>query len=373
MRLIYIANIRLPTEKAHGIQIMEMCAAFADQGIEVNLVIPRRNNHITEDPFDYHDIRRIFSIRKLPCIDLVHFGKIGFLLETFSFAISATFFYLFRKDAIYYTRDELVALFLRTIGKEVVWEGHTGQNNFMTRMLIRLRLPMVVITEALKKLYITLGNDPLKIMVASDGADINRFNIKITQEEARKMLKLPLDKKIVLYKGHLYEWKGAHTFARAATYLKEKGIICVFIGGTEKDIEAFKNEFGEEENIFILGNKPRRETPVYQKAADILVIPNSAKDDVSKLYTSPMKLFGYMASGVPIIASDLPSLREILNDSLVYFFRPDDATSLAEVVIKALNNYPEAKKKGDATLDLAGNYSWQKRAQNILNFIKVQL
>lgn len=373
MKLIYVANSRLPTEKAHGIQIMEMCAAFAGQELEVELVVPKRNNAISDDPFDYHDIRRVFTIRKLPCLDFVGLGRGGFLIELFSFTLMVLVYTLFKKDAIFYTRDEVIALCLRAVGKNVVWEGHTGQKNFALRALLCLRIPIVVITEALKKLYISFNVDSSRIMVAPDGADITRFNIDTTQKEARKMLGLHLDKKIALYKGHLYESKGAHTLARAATCLKGKGVICVFIGGTEKDIESFRREFGSQDNVLILGNRPRQETPIYQKAADLLIIPNSAKDDVSKLYTSPMKLFGYMASGVPIVASDLPSLREIIDDSFAYFFTPDDPKSLCEVIMQALEKYGEAKKKGDSALALAENYSWEKRAQNILDFIKVGL
>lgn len=372
MKFLYIANIRLPTEKAHGIQIMEMCSAFFDQGLEVELVVPKRKNIITDDPFEYHDIKRVFSIRKLPCLDLVRFGRMGFLVELFSFTASIIWYSASIKDTVFYTRDELIALVLYLIGKKVVWEGHTGQKNLVVRMLIRLQVPIVVITEALKELYISLGVIPSKIIVAPDGADIGRFDIPITQREARRELGLPLDKKIVLYKGHLYERKGAHTLASAAQSLKAMDVVCVFIGGTETDIESFRNEFGGCDNILILGNKSRKETPIYQKAADLLVIPNSAKDDVSKLYTSPMKLFGYMASGVPIVASNLPSLREIIDDSLVYFFTPDDPKSLSEVIEYALGEYEEAKKKGRAALALAEQYSWQKRAKSILDFIMIE-
>lgn len=368
MKFFYIANIRLPTEKAHGIQIMEMCAAFAERGCSVELVVPKRHNPIQEDPFVYHDVPRTFALRTLPSFDLVRFGRIGYLISLLSFAASALWYAFFQKDALFYTRDELIALVLYLSGKKIVWEGHTGQANLAVRILIRLHAPFVVITEALKELYIASRAEASKVLVAPDGADISRFNIGMTQEEARRELGLPLDKKIILYKGHLYERKGAHTLARAALGLPQNS-ICVFIGGTENDVDAFRKEFGGHENIFILGNKPRRETPVYQRAADLLVIPNSAKDDVSKLYTSPMKLFGYMASGVPIVASDLPSLREIINPSLAYFFTPDDPKSLGEVIKYALGEYEEAKKKGRTALALAEQYSWQKRAEHILAFM----
>lgn len=369
MKIFYIANIRLPTEKAHGIQIMEMCSAFVKQGYSVELIVPRRRNSIKEDPFTYHNISKTFSIRKLPCVDFVRFGRVGFLITLFTFINTVIFFVFLKRDAIFYTRDELIAVALRFIGKKVVWEGHTGQKNFAIRLLMRAHVPIVVITKALRDMYISLGYDETKILVAPDGADIDRFNIKMTQREARKKLGLPANKKIILYKGHLYERKGAHTLARAATCLEERGIICVFIGGTEKDVATFKKEFSKQKNVYITGNRPRKETPIYQRAADLLVIPNSAKGDISKLYTSPMKLFGYMASGVPIVASDIPAIKEIISDSHAFFFTPDEPISLCNVIIKALDTYDEAKKKAKAALVLAEDFSWDKRAEHILKNI----
>ena len=70
--ILYIANIRLPTEKAHGVQIMEMCSAFSAQGVNVELVVPKRRNTLIEDPFDFYKIKNNFTISRL---------SISFVLE----------------------------------------------------------------------------------------------------------------------------------------------------------------------------------------------------------------------------------------------------------------------------------------------------
>ena len=82
-----------------------------------------------------------------------------------------------------------------------------------------------------------------------------------------------------------------------------------------------------------------------------------------------MKLFGYMASGVPIVASDLPSLREIVDESLVYFFTPDDPQNLAKVITSLFAHYPDACAKALKTFSIAKEYSWDTRAQNIISFL----
>ena len=94
-KIMYIANARIPTEKAHGLAIMKMCEAFARQRTEVELVVPRRLNPIQDDPFEYYDVERNFSLVKLPSIDLVWIGRIGFLVQLVTFSLFAfiTFFF----------------------------------------------------------------------------------------------------------------------------------------------------------------------------------------------------------------------------------------------------------------------------------------
>src|SRR3989338_7774332 len=97
MKIIYLANARIPTEKAHGLQIMKMCEAFSllktenrKSKIEVGLIAPRRFNKIKQSPFKYYDVQPIFKITKLPCLDLTFFGfgRAGFFIQIFTFLIS---------------------------------------------------------------------------------------------------------------------------------------------------------------------------------------------------------------------------------------------------------------------------------------------
>ena len=73
-KLLYISLMRLPTEKAHGLQIMQNCEAFADAGCDVRLWVARRWNsremRAIADPFQYYGIRPNFSVRRIPCLDL---------------------------------------------------------------------------------------------------------------------------------------------------------------------------------------------------------------------------------------------------------------------------------------------------------------
>ncbi len=98
MKLTYIANIRLPTEKAHGIQIMKMCEAFASEGLEVELFVSNRKTSILDDSYSYYGVKKNFNIRRIFRLDLIGFGKLGFLLQSVSFTFFAVFECLFQEQ-----------------------------------------------------------------------------------------------------------------------------------------------------------------------------------------------------------------------------------------------------------------------------------
>jgi glycosyltransferase involved in cell wall biosynthesis len=367
MKILYIDNARIPTEKAHGIQIMKMCEAFVSMGHEVDLIISWRFNHIKDDPFEYYSIKEIFPIKRIFSIDLARFGKWGFIIQSFSFAIAAFFYTLFVKKDIVFGRDQLSLLFI-SLHSHVVWESHTGNYNKIAQLILKRCTSLIVITEGLRKFYIQKGVESKMIFTAPDGVDMKLFDIVISKEESRRKLNLPMDKDVALYAGHLYDWKGAHIFAEASRFLAEN-TLAVFVGGIEKDIKNFIKQFGDTPNILILGKKPYNSIPLYLKAADVLVMPNSDKGDISRLYTSPMKLFEYMASGRPIVASDLPSIREILNENNSVLVAPDSPQLLAKGIQCILTDNTLREKIQKNSYIESKRYTWSQRAKNIIQFI----
>jgi len=375
MKLIYITNARIPTEKAHGIQIMQMCEAFTNAGNEVELVLPQRLNYIKGDPFEYYGVERNFKIKKLPCLDLIpldrYLGKLSLWIQAISFNFFVFPYLLLKKADIIYTRDKFL-LPLCLLKKNIVYEAHDFPKNYFLYLpfLNRLR-GMVVITHKLEEFFVKNGIPKNKILVAPDGVDLEKFDIKENQEECRKKLNLPLDKKIVLYTGHLYEWKGATTLAASSVSLDEDTFI-IFVGGTKEDIERFKSEIlNLKSKIWVVGHRPHGEIPYWLKAADVLVLPNSAKEEISKFWTSPIKMFEYMASKRPIMASDLPSIREILNENNSILVEPDNPEVLAEGIKNALENFEFSASIANQAFQDIQNYTWQKRVKKILEFINL--
>jgi glycosyltransferase involved in cell wall biosynthesis len=369
MKLKYITNIRIPTEKAHGIQVMKMCEKFSKL-VEVELIVPNKTNYLNRDPFDYYRIEKIFSIIKVPSIDFggktSFFPRFLFILDFFIFAFSVFFSGKVKKEDTVYTRDYLLLPFL--FAKKRVVEIHDipSERFFFPRIIKKADL-IVAITLGIKKELISIGVPDERIVVSPDGVDVESFNFPITKQEARNKLSLPLNKNIVLYSGQLYSWKGADILAKASKYLDDN-FLTVFVGGTLPWLSKFQEEYNYK-NILILPMQNRELVPIFLKSADILIIPNTGKQKISSLYTSPLKLFEYMASNRPIIASDIPSLREILNENNAIFFESDNEKSLAEKINLTMNALPDSDKKANQALKDVYKYTWDKRAENIIKAI----
>ncbi len=387
-KIFYIANIRFPTERAHGIQVAHMCSSFtsqmrgltqthtqidADEDLGVTLLVPDRKT-IDTDPFAYYGIERNFRIEKISVPDIVRFGRIGFLIESLSFAYQAAKYikkicvhlrlYPRSSAVLVYTREELPLLFLPR--ESTFYEAHQLRRSYFFKQIIRRAKGIVAITQGLKNALVKMGIPAEKILVAHDGYDEKAFAVHVDKQEARKRLALPADKKIALYIGGLEAWKGAETLCKAAAFLAKDDILVAIIGGTGEEIKGFQMKYAA---VRFLGAHPYRELPVNQQAADVLVIPNSGRERISREFTSPLKLFAHMASGAPIVASRLPSLCEVLSDETAELVLPDDPQALAEGIRTALRDRAASAQKAKKAAEIVVEYSWDKRAQHVLAYI----
>lgn len=376
IKILYITNSRMPTEKAHGIQISQMCEAFSKSGVDIELLIPKRINVIKDNIFEYYNVKDRFKVKKIFNIDTINIikNKFGFIIQSTSFALSVLFF-LFRNNykGIIYSRDQF-SLFLLSFFKrfDLFYEVHNlpKENKRLFKKLLK-RVKFVAISHGLKNKLLEFGVDSKKILVAPDSVDLENFeNIKQNKESLRKELDISQDKKAIMYVGHLYGWKGADILLQSSKYLPE--YIFYFIGGLPSDIEIFFSQIKEMNvsNVKMLGHKNFKDIPKYLKTADVLVLPNSGKQKISSHYTSPMKLFEYMASGVPIVASNLPSICEILNNSNAVLVEADNVQKLAQGIKTILSDDLLYDKISHKALQDIKQYTWKARVKNILEFIE---
>lgn len=387
MRLAYITNARIPSERANAIQTMQMCAALAAEA-EVTLYCPRRRNpqFANLSPFEYYKVPHSFEIESVPCADWFHLSggrewleRPIFLWQTFTFALALAKRLRAEPAAVYYSRDLLVLTLLMLLMPSqkpyMFFEMHSFPGSSLGRWLHRIVLNqikgIVTITNGLRQQSIALNVAAERILVAPDGVDVSRY-AGLTRTAARQELNLSATETLIVYTGHLYEWKGAAVMAEAVARLgnKAEGVL---VGGTPADVERLRSQAQERgwHNLRILGYVPPDRVPLYQVAADVLVLPNSARSEISRTATSPLKLFEYMASGNPIVASDLPSLREILRDGEnAMLVEPDSVVALAHGLQRVIADRDlGAKLAQQARLDVQGA-TWPARASRVILFIK---
>jgi len=375
MELIYIANFRIPTERAHGLQVVKTCEELAKRGVIVQLVLPERDNKIKGDLFNFYGLERNFQVVKLASPDFFKYekylGRLAFYLREVSFLIKLLFI-KFDKDAMVYTRNPEIAWQFSWRGFKTVYEAHNWperKGRFLKLFLKKVR--KIICNSAgtereLKKRGFA------STLVVPNGVDLKKNIFEGSKKEWREKLNLPIDKKIIMYVGHLYYWKGVDSVVEAASIMKQdKDLQFFLVGGTEGDVKKYERLIEQKKlsNILFCGYKSPEMIPGFLKCADILMLPNSANKKESIFYTSPIKMFEYMASGRPIVASDLPSIREVLNESNCVFAQADNPESLAGGVRKILADSALASQISRQALEDVKKYTWENRAVNILNFI----
>jgi len=357
-RLAYVAYTRMPSERAHGLQIVKTCEALARAGEEVELIVPLRKNALSgSDPFAYYGLERAFSVTYLPVPDLVAFGPLGFLASTRLFSRAVRRHLQQAPPRLTVSRDERV---LAHLSGDRIWESHTGSWSGAARKVARDALRVVVLTQPARAYYETRGVPAGKLAVVPDGVDLGPFSAAESRAAARARLGLPEDAPVALYVGDLGGWKGVETLAAAATTAHE--VRFVVIGGREEAVRAYRERYPA---LLLLGARPYTELADNLSAGDVLVLPNTGQSDISRYFTSPLKLFAYMAAGKPIVASDTPSMRDVLDDDSAFLVPPDDPGALARAIRGALGDPLEGARRAARARLLVEEYTWDRRAQKL--------
>jgi len=216
---------------------------------------------------------------------------------------------------------------------------------------------VIAISGGVRDDLLNLGVDADKVVVEHDACDPALFEELPAKSDARAELELDADRQVVVYTGGLLPWKGVDVLIDAARELPDVQVLIA--GGMPADVDRARAQAAGLENVRIDGFQPPARVPLYLAASDLAVLPNRSRPLISARYTSPLKAFEYMAAGLPLVASDLPSLREALEEQAgVSFVEPDDSKALAEGLGAALQS---SAGRSSGTVR-----SWGQRAVRLL-------
>ena len=378
MKLIYITNTRLPSEKANSYQSMQMCNSFSIIFDKVELWTGKARNtkelSQIKNIFEYYNVNETFYIKRFFQFDSLFLASLNeFIwanLRGLIFSFNVCFHlikYKNNQEYVVYTRIWHVLIIFNLFKKigllnsRIFYESH----KFSKPLLSTLSKidGLIVINQFLKKKYNDFGLN--QILTAHDGVNLIEYDdISAYQFIPNK------EDFLILYTGSLFSWKGVETLVDSLDFLPKKiKLICV--GGSGKylrDFKSYVNGSSNSNRIKVVGHIPKKEVLRYIENADALILPNSAKDKMS-LYTSPIKLFEYMASKRPIIASNISSIAEILSNKNSLLFEADNSEDLANKILKAASE--DCQKIVKQSRQDVEAYSWDKRAQIINEFINL--
>lgn len=373
MKIVYLSNSILPSRSANSIHVMKMGQAFSENGHETTLLgiyHPQIKNN--EKLYDYYNVTNSFDVIRTKRLPLKGISTIKYAFDNRKKVKN----FKDRPDLLY-ARD-MYSLFVSSkLGIPFIFEAHSIPLNYVQYKIQKLLfknnnfLKLVVISSALKNEYLKIFPfiQPNKILVAHDGADENK------QKDHVKLLSEQKDKLKVGYIGHLYKGRGIELIEKMSVHCQWAEFH--LIGGTSEDIEYWKKRLKNKSNVFIYGYVPYSLTDSYRNQFDVLIAPYQnkvavygGKGDTSK-WMSPLKIFEYMAAGKPIVCSDLPVIREVLETEYnAILCDIDDISSWINSLKRLYENKELRERLGNnAKRDFKKNYTWRARAKNILKSI----
>lgn len=386
MRVLYLADIRFPLDRANGIQTMETCYALGERGHDVRLLVRPDTARQPRDPFEFYGLAPLATLR----IDHVRVAgpepvrRMTYVAHAVISAVAG------RRDIdVVMTRDLMVGAALVRLSRQarppVTYESHgvatvfaetrpemmSGGSGASAGKLRRLAAREQRVWKRAEG-YVTITQG-----LADDLA--HRFGERANVASIHDGARLPAARRfmepapagpspLVVYAGHLYPWKGVDVLVKALVHLPN--VRTVIVGGhpAEGDrarLEALASELGVGNRVTFTGFISRLKVAEVLGSADVLVMPHTSTP-VSDRYASPLKLFEYMAAGKPIVASNLSAVREVLRDGdTACLVSPGDDRALASGIARVLGDPAWAARIARAAFDAASAYTWARRAERL--------
>ncbi len=367
MRIAAITNSRIPSLTANAIQAMKVCDALAELGHEVKLIAPAEAPPAAWPELAAHfGLSHPFQMEWRPSLRaLKRFDFVWYAQRTAR---------AFQPDLVYTWLPQSAAFAMQRY--PTVLEMHADVAGRLGPWWLRRfwsskgTKRLLVTTRALRAALerstgLRFPDDAVQI--APNGVDLDRYKDLSNPVAARRQLDLP-DCPTAGFTGHFYQGRGMDLLFALARALPRVGFL--WVGGTPEAVDEWRGKIRSAgiTNIVLTGFVENSRLPMYQAAADLLLMPygssisSSSGQDIAEVI-NPMKMFEYMAANRAILSADLPSIREVLDESCAVFCPPGDVDAWTRALDGLLSD--ERRR-----LYLAGNarrkvdeYTWVARAQ----------
>jgi len=380
MKIIYISHTRFPTEKAHGHQVAQVCSAMARLDHNVTLVTPTVWTPITESPFEYYSVPENFKWVRLKNFDALNSRLIpnflAFMFSMRSYRKKVSEFLKPNDADLLYCRSHVVLPSMLKTGKPVILELHTlpnrGRSSFVK--LCNKCKRVICLTTPMKDELVKLGVDGQKVIVEGDAV---REEILCEVPPVENFVERLGGHPVVGYVGSLVARnslsKGVDVLVEALSVLKKQGkaVRGLIVGGPDdwkKKYEDHARKIGlSSDEVVFTGKVSSSNVSAMMKSCDVLVYPAPASNHPYYMRdTSPLKIFEYMAAGKPVVAANIPPIRDILDEGTAEFFTPGSSEECAKAIHGVISNPEAAHQRTINARKKVGGYTWKKRMARIL-------
>ena len=249
------------------------------------------------------------------------------------------------------------------LGVPVVLTLHGGDVNAFPQMNRRTRrlfgeavngaTAVLAVSEALaERAYQLSGRKPAVMPI---GLNLRRFDRLPTSDEARKLLGLPVDSTIILFVGSLLEAKGVSLLLRSLQDLPQKKVLGVFVGDGPLRAAVVNHP-----KALSVGAIPNERVPLYMRAADVLVLPSFSEG-------MPTALVEAGAAGVPVVATAVGGISELLDGDRGVVIPPGKGSDLAGALARVFQDPSAARERSVRLRDhVLRNYDVDRNAKSLI-------
>lgn len=368
MKLTYVFPESLPLPRARGIQVVHTIVCLAELGVSVELLHAPGDG----DPFDACGLSHPEQVEATQIrrnlvwpLQRVQSNRIFFhRLRSRLAALPAG-------SPVLVRHIKLAAMLVRTFPSlAVVYEAHevfadTAAGSKRARIERDESVVMEKAAAVVTNSCATAERLRERYPFISCPVEVIPNGVELPPQMGMRDWRRPQDS--VIYTGAFFGWKGVADLVAAAAELP--GFRIRLIGGDAMQVAKLLAEAPPAKaELQFEGRKPHNEIMGALSTSCIAVLPN--RPDTDSRFTSPIKLFEYMGAGCAVVASDLPSIREILADDEAFWFAPGDPQALAGALQLAVENPERTRAMGERLREKAETYTWQARARRLHDLIQ---
>lgn len=384
IKIIYVSNANLPSLRANAVHVMRMCDAFAENGVDISLYCDEKGD--LANTYELYGVKHCFSIISPQKNSILIKKRSGFVNSLVCSWKNANTIKRGAKETFVYGRSLPILFFLNN-RFSFSYEVHAIPTNRITKWMERCVLKnsklvsLVAISQPLKEYYEKAFPEELKgkTIVLHDGADM------VDKTTAKKAVidnaKSRFPDVAIGYVGSLYPGKCMEVLLPVAKAMP--GVLFHIVGGDKEWVKHWQDEANKNEvkNLVFYGKIAPAKVSEYYEALDICLMPYSSKIYVDKdkkleigQWISPLKLFEAMAHEKAIVVTDLPSIREVMNDGKDALLLNAHETDKWVEAIEKLAESLELRKQlsSNARKKLEEEYSWVVRTQKIIKKVNLQ-